>query len=68
MPSTLSHTRLSPRRAELASFSHALAVAIQLRAAGRAQQFVIETGNPLQPFRVTEADPGDPERLLARVA
>lgn len=60
--------RLSPRRAILASFTHAYAVAVQLRRAGGLCQFVIETGNPIQPFRIATDEPANDEHVLARVA
>lgn len=59
---------LSPRRAELASFDHAYAVAVQLRSHSGIDQFVVRTGSALQPFRITSQRPGATERILAMVA
>lgn len=61
-------TGLSPRRAELASFEHAYAVAVQRRRASGMLQFVVSTGNPLQPFRTISGSPNSSERMLALVA
>lgn len=57
----------SPTRARLASFEHAYAVAIRLRLATGLDQFVVVTGNPLQPVRVTTQPPGEPLNILARI-
>ncbi|WP_150293615.1 hypothetical protein [Sphingobium estronivorans] len=59
---------LSPLRASLASFPHAYACAIQRWTATGRNQFVIRTGDPVQPFRVTEARPANDENLVLRVA
>jgi hypothetical protein len=59
---------LSPRRARLASFEHAYAVAAQRRRASGRLQFVVCTGNPLQPFRTTSRTPRPHERMLALLA
>lgn len=59
---------LSPLRARLAGFPHAYACAIQRRTATGRDQFVIRTGDPLQPFRVTDACPAQEENLVLRVA
>lgn len=59
---------LSSRRQRLASFENAYAVAVQLREATGAEQFVVRTGNPLQPFRVSPLRPGRAETILALVA
>jgi hypothetical protein len=59
---------LSPRRAQLASFEHAYAVAVQLRERSGIDQFVIRTGNPEQPVRITTECPTDGAHLLAMVA
>jgi hypothetical protein len=61
-------TILSPARARLASFEHAYSVATQLREATGCDQFVVRTGNPFQPFRVTTTRPLNHEHLLVRVA
>lgn len=60
--------QLSPRRARLASFEHAYAVAAQRRLASGRLQFVVVTGNPLQPFRATSQTPRPHERMLALLA
>lgn len=60
--------RLSPRRAQLASFEHAYAVAVQLRERSGINQFVIRTGDPEQPVRIVTERPSDGEHLLALVA
>lgn len=59
---------LSPRRQQLASFEHAYAIAVQLREATGRDQFVVRTGNPIQPFRVVTTLPANDEHLLVRVA
>jgi hypothetical protein len=58
---------LSPLRARLASFDHAYAVAIKLRRATGRCQFVILSGDKLQPIRVTSDLPQEAERLLALI-
>ena len=60
--------RFSARGAELASFEHAYAVAVQLRRATGRLQFVIGTGDPQQPFRTTSRPPNGNERMFALVA
>ncbi|WP_176598792.1 hypothetical protein [Sphingobium sp. 15-1] len=55
---------LSPLRARLAGVSHSYAIAIRRRAATGRNQFVIRTGDPMQPFRVTETCPANGEELL----
>ncbi|QCB53926.1 hypothetical protein E5675_05420 [Sphingopyxis sp. PAMC25046] len=59
---------LSPLRARLASFDHAYAVAIQLRGTTGRGQFILWTGNPIQPFRVSPTLPPLGEQLLVWVA
>lgn len=61
-------TALSPLRARLASFDHAYAVAIRLRGTTGHGQFVVSTGNPIQPFRVSPTLPTLGEQLLVLVA
>lgn len=65
MPQT---TILDPRRADLASFENAYAVAIRLRECTGIDQFIIRTGNPLQPVRITDRQPANAEATLALVA
>lgn len=59
---------LSARRHQLASFEHAYRLAIQRRRASGIQQFVIRTGDPMQPFRTTSRVPAKSESILALVA
>ncbi|MBB5712391.1 hypothetical protein [Sphingomonas xinjiangensis] len=58
----------SPRRACLASLENAYAVAVRIREASGVDQFVVGTGNPMQPFRVAAERPAAPEMVLALVA
>ncbi len=59
---------LSPLRYSLLNFGTAYAVACQLRETTGADQFVVRTGNPLQPFRVSRHLPDNTETILALVA
>jgi hypothetical protein len=59
---------LSPFRAHLAGVSHSYAIAIQRQAATGRNQFVIRTGDPIQPFRVTDIRPANAEELVLCVA
>jgi len=59
---------LSPRRAQLAGFSNSYAVALRLRHESGMPQFIVRTGNPLQPFRTTSRAPDNDETVLALVA
>ncbi len=59
---------LSPVRARLASFEHAYAIAVQQRRHGGEECFVIGTGDPVQPYRVTATPPADTASLFAHVA
>lgn len=52
MSTCSSTSRLSPRRAELASFEHAYVVALRMRAETGRVQIILRTGHPLQPYRV----------------
>ena len=52
----------------LASFENAYAVAVQLRETTGVDQFVVRTGDPVQPFRVSKREPRHPETVLALVA
>jgi hypothetical protein len=65
---TMSVTTLSPRRGCLASFENAYAVAVQLRETTGTDQYVIGTGDPLQPFRVSRRKPSLPGSVYAMVA
>jgi hypothetical protein len=60
-------TPISAVRADLASFDHAYAVALRLRGATGRHQFVVRTGNPIQPFRTANRPPGAGEHLLALI-
>lgn len=60
-------TELSPLRTRLASFEHAYAVATRLRRATGCDQYVVRTGDPLQPVRVTSRRPLDDSTLVALV-
>jgi len=59
---------IAPAARTLASFDNAYAVAVQLREATGVNQFVVRTGNPIQPFRVSRLRPQAPETMLAQVA
>jgi hypothetical protein len=58
----------SPLRARLASFEHAYAVAIQRCGTSALPCYVIRTGNPLQPYRVSSRCPNWPEQWSALIA
>ena len=58
----------SSGRRSLASFENAYAVAVQLRENTGVDQFVVRTGNSVQPFRVSRREPQHPETVLALVA
>jgi hypothetical protein len=58
----------SSKRAALASFDHAYAVAVRLRHATGRPQFVLRTGDPLQPFRVSSTGPERRQALMTLVA
>ncbi|RXR30884.1 hypothetical protein EQG66_00915 [Sphingobium fluviale] len=59
---------LSPRLRHLSTFENAYRVAVQRRRSSGRDQFIVSTGDPVQPFRATSRWPESPERLLARVA
>ncbi|MFZ5700774.1 MAG: hypothetical protein ACOY4P_05405 [Pseudomonadota bacterium] len=59
---------LSPRRGRLAGWEHSYRVAVQRRTASGKEQFILRTGNPLQPYRVTSRLPAPSEHILALVA
>jgi hypothetical protein len=59
---------IAPAARTLASFDNAYAVAVQLRETTGVDQFVVRTGNPIQPFRVSRRRPQAPETMLAQVA
>lgn len=60
--------QLSPLRERLASAEHAYACALQRRSATGRNQYVVRTGSPIQPFRVTETRPAKDENLVLHVA
>tara|TARA_R110000787_G_scaffold282863_2_gene395063 strand:+ start:12561 stop:12761 length:201 start_codon:yes stop_codon:yes gene_type:complete len=60
--------QLSPLRSVLAGFDRSYAIAIQRRTTTGRDQFVIRTGDPIQPFRVTETRPANREDVVLRVA
>jgi hypothetical protein len=68
MPDAESTPVLSPRRARLASFEHSYVLALRLRHENGIPQFIVRTGNPLQPFRTTSRAPDNDEAVLALVA
>lgn len=59
---------LSPRRQLLSSFDRCYAVGIQRRRHSGANQFILRTDNPLQPFRTTSRAPQRDERIVALIA
>lgn len=59
---------ISPLRARLASFEHAYAVALRLRFETGADQYIVRTGDPIRPFRISAHPPTGGETLTARVA
>lgn len=61
-------TALSPRRHKLCSMEHAYRLAVQRRRNSGRDQFVVSTGDPVQPFRTTSRLPKPAERLLALIA
>ncbi len=56
---------LSPLRARLASFEHAYVLATRLRYATGRNHYVVRTGDPFQPVRVTATLPAQPGCVLA---
>lgn len=64
---TFTQTR-SSKRAILASYEHAYAVAVQKHRETGTPQFVLRTGNPLQPFRVSGASPPSRSTLMTLIA
>lgn len=60
--------RLSPLREQLASFENAYQFGARRRAATGRIQFIVRTGNPLQPFRVTTLPPRQESRLATVIA
>lgn len=59
---------LSSRRDRLAGWEHTYRVAVQRRTATGRNQFILRTGDPLQPYRVTSRRPVHSEQILALVA
>ena len=61
-------SHLSALRARLAGFDHAYALAIRLSSLCDRDLFVVRTGNPIQPYRVTARPPVNDEQMVLRVA
>ena len=59
---------LSPRRRQLSSFEHSYAVALQRRRCSGVRQFILRTGNPLQPFRTTSRTPNRDAHVVALIS
>jgi hypothetical protein len=59
---------LSPLRARLASFEHAYVLALRLRHQTGCDQYIVRTGDPLQPVKVVPRPPAGDACLLARVS
>lgn len=59
--------RPSSKRARLASLQHAYAVATQLRRTTGRDQFVVRSGDPLQPVGVLAVPPSDAGLVMALV-
>jgi hypothetical protein len=59
---------LSSRRAVLASFDHAYAVALHLKRESGRCQFIARTNDPVQPFRTASLPPRLPATLIAIIA
>jgi len=60
--------QLSPLRCRLCDFDRAYALAIRIRETTGRHQFVLRTGDPIQPFRITETRPAMDEGLVLHVA
>lgn len=54
-------------RARLASFPHAYAVALRLRAQTGEHQYIIRSANPLRPVRVSTSPPVGSDEVMALV-
>ncbi|EQB16527.1 MULTISPECIES: hypothetical protein [Sphingobium] len=54
--------------ATLATFDHAYAVALQKRRETGRPQFVLRTGDPRQPFRVSATGPKRDQALMTLIA
>ncbi|MBB6122901.1 hypothetical protein FHS92_000608 [Sphingobium subterraneum] len=59
---------LSPRLRHLSTFENAYRVGVQRRRTSGRNQFVVCTGDPAQPFRITSRQPQPDERILALIA
>lgn len=68
MTASTPNSSYSPKRALLASYDHAYAVAVQQRRNTGVPQFVLQSDDPLQPFKVTSISPGRRQTLLTLVA
>ena len=60
--------QLSPLRSRLCDFDRAYALAIRIRETTGRHQFVLRTGDPIQPFCITETRPAMDEGLVLHVA
>ena len=60
--------QLSPLRSRICDFDRAYALAIRIRETTGRHQFVLRTGDPIQPFRITETRPAMDEGLVLHVA
>jgi hypothetical protein len=58
----------APLRARLASFPHAYAVALRLRAQTGEHQYIIRSNDPLRPVRVSASPPRGADEIVALVA
>jgi hypothetical protein len=68
MSATSNIIRLSPRRAQLASFEHAYAVALRIHGCTGRMQVILRTGDPVQPYRVVAHGGEQVGTVLALVA
>lgn len=59
---------LSQRRLLLSSFQRCYAVGVQRRRQTGESQLVLQTGDPMQPFRTTSRAPKRDERIVALIA
>lgn len=68
MIATSSAPSSSPKRAILAGYDRAYAVAVQKRRETGRPQFVVRTGNPFQSFRVSNTGPKRDQQLMTLIA
>lgn len=67
MTSVLQPFSGSAKRALLASYDRAYAVAVQMQRETGRPQFVLRTGDPLQPFRVSNSGPQRHQSLMTLI-